>query len=362
MGKEAKTNAMRMLERAKVNYTSHEYPHEEGQAVDGAHVAQLTGQDPAKVFKTLVTQGADRNYYVFVVPVLAELDLKKAAKSVGVKSVAMIHAADINKVTGYIRGGCSPVGMKKQFATVFDESCLAQPTILVSGGRIGTQIECAPADLVKVTRGKTAAITQIEEATAEVAVDGRLLAGAYQKYVYLMLNKPEGVVSAAQDKRDTTVVDLVKDAFPRRQLFPAGRLDKTSTGFVLLTDDGTLAHDILAPGRHVPKQYLVTLDTPLTNAMRVGFAAGVTLADGQTLAPAEVKPAGADPCVVRVTLHQGVYHQIKRMFGVFDAGVNALHREVIGPVALDAALVPGQWRELTAEEVNALRAAAKPKN
>ena len=204
--------------------------------------------------------------------------------------------------------------------------------------------------------------TQIEEATAEVAVDGRLLAGAYQKYVYLMLNKPEGVVSAAQDKRDTTVVDLVKDAFPRRQLFPAGRLDKTSTGFVLLTDDGTLAHDILAPGRHVPKQYLVTLDTPLTNAMRVGFAAGVTLADGQTLAPAEVAPTGADPCVVRVTLHQGVYHQIKRMFGVFDAGVNALHREVIGPVALDAALVPGQWRELTAEEVNALRAAAKPKN
>ena len=164
MGKEAKTNAMRMLERAKVNYTSHEYPHEEGQAVDGAHVAQLTGQDPAKVFKTLVTQGADRNYYVFVVPVLAELDLKKAAKSVGVKSVAMIHVADINKVTGYIRGGCSPVGMKKQFATVFDESCLAQPTILVSGGRIGTQIECVPADLIKVTRGRTAAITQEHEA------------------------------------------------------------------------------------------------------------------------------------------------------------------------------------------------------
>ena len=201
--------------------------------------------------------------------------------------------------------------------------------------------------------------TQLKAADA-VAVDGRAL--DYQQFVYLMLNKPEGVVSASTDKRDTTVVDLVKDAFPRRQLFPAGRLDKTSTGFVLLTDDGTLAHDILAPGRHVPKQYLVTLDTPLTNAMRVGFAAGVTLADGQTLAPAEVAPAGADPCVVRVTLHQGVYHQIKRMFGVFDAGVNALHREVIGPVALDAALVPGQWRELTAEEVNALRAAAKPKN
>ena len=122
------------------------------------HVAQLTGQDLPRCLRPC-HPGADRNYYVFVVPVLAELDLKKAAKSVGVKSVAMIHVADINKVTGYIRGGCSPVGMKKQFATVFDESCLAQPTILVSGGRIGTQIECAPADLVKVTRGKTAAIT-----------------------------------------------------------------------------------------------------------------------------------------------------------------------------------------------------------
>ena len=152
MAKEAKTNAMRMLERAKVAYTAHEYPHEEGQAVDGANVARLTGQDPAKVFKTLVTQGADRGYYVFVVPVLAELDLKKAAKAAGVKSVAMIHVADINKVTGYIR------------VTVFDESCLAQDTMLVSGGRIGTQIECAPADLVKVTRGKTAAITQEHEA------------------------------------------------------------------------------------------------------------------------------------------------------------------------------------------------------
>ena len=190
--------------------------------------------------------------------------------------------------------------------------------------------------------------TQLRE-TDTVAVDGKAL--NYQQFVYLMLNKPEGVVSASTDKRDTTVVDLVGDAYPRRQLFPAGRLDKTSTGFVLLTDDGTLAHDILAPGRHVPKQYLVTLDTPLTNAMRVGFAAGVTLADGQTLAPAEVKPAGADPCVVRVTLHQGVYHQIKRMFGIYGAGVNALHRDAIGGLTLDESLAPGQWRELTADEV-----------
>ena len=176
--------------------------------------------------------------------------------------------------------------------------------------------------------------TQLKESDT-VAVDGKAL--NYQQFVYLMLNKPEGVVSASTDKRDTTVVDLVGDAYPRRQLFPAGRLDKTSTGFVLLTDDGTFAHDILAPKRHVSKTYTVVLDTPLTEQMRTGFAAGVTLADG---------------CTVRVVLKQGVYHQIKRMFGVYGAGVNGLHRDAIGGLALDPALAPGQWRELSAEEVS----------
>ena len=199
---------------------------------------------------------------------------------------------------------------------------------------------------------------QVDEAAA-LALDGAPLAGAYQKYVYIMLNKPAGVVSASRDKRDTTVADLVAAAYPRRQLFPAGRLDKTSTGFVLLTDDGALAHDLLAPAHHVEKVYLVTLDTPLTPEMCAGFAAGVTLADGQTLAPALAEPAGADPCLVRVTLRQGVYHQIKRMFGVYGAGVNALHREAIGPVRLDPALAPGEWRPLTAAELAALRAAAQ---
>lgn len=195
---------------------------------------------------------------------------------------------------------------------------------------------------------------QVDE-TAALALDGAPLAGAYQEYVYIMLNKPAGVVSASRDKRDTTVADLVAAAYPRRQLFPAGRLDKTSTGFVLLTDDGALAHDLLAPAHHVEKVYLVTLDTPLTPEMCAGFAAGVTLADGQTLAPARAEPAEVDPCVVRVTLRQGVYHQIKRMFGVFGAGVNALHRESIGGVALDGALAPGQYRELTQAELAALQ-------
>ena len=158
MSKEAKTNAMRMLDRAKIVYTAREYPHEEGVAGDGVTVAQSIGADPACVYKTLVTQGASRNYFVFVIPVAAELDLKAAARSVGEKSVAMIHVADINKVTGYIRGGCSPVGMKKQYVTVFDESVLTQEKVYVSAGRIGTQICCAPADLIKAARATTAKI------------------------------------------------------------------------------------------------------------------------------------------------------------------------------------------------------------
>ena len=194
--------------------------------------------------------------------------------------------------------------------------------------------------------------TQLKE-TDTVAVDGKAL--NYRQFVYLMLNKPEGVVSASTDKRDTTVVDLVRDAYPRRTLFPAGRLDKTSTGFVLLTDDGAFAHDILAPRRHVSKTYRVVLDAPATPAMAEGFAKGVTLADGQTMEPAELYPDEEDPCRCTVVLHQGVYHQIKRMFGVYDVGVNALHRTAIGGLALDAALAPGQWRALTAEEVQKIQ-------
>ena len=157
MGKEAKTNAMRILEREKIPYTAHEYEHGDG-AIDGVRVAQKMGEDPACVYKTLVTRGASGNYFVFVVPVADELDLKKAARSVGEKSVAMIHVAEINKITGYIRGGCSPVGMKKQYVTVMDESILSHEKVYVSGGRIGTQVCLAPADLVRAARATTAPI------------------------------------------------------------------------------------------------------------------------------------------------------------------------------------------------------------
>ena len=152
---EAKTNAMRMLDRAKIPYQVHTYTHEDGK-IDGVSVAQKLGQDPARVFKTLVTKGASGGHYVFVIPVAEELDLKKAAKSVGEKSVSMIHVAEINPVTGYIRGGCSPVGMKKLFPTVFDRSVEGLPTVMVSGGRIGCQIEAAPGDLLPLVRAKTA--------------------------------------------------------------------------------------------------------------------------------------------------------------------------------------------------------------
>lgn len=155
---EFKTNVMRILDKAKITYKAHTYDHSDG-AIDGAAVAEKMGQNPEQVFKTLVTKGAGRDYYVFVVPVLKELDLKKAAKSVGEKHVEMIHVKDINKVTGYIRGGCSPIGMKKQFVTVFDKSAKNIETIIVSAGKIGYQIELAPKDLIEIVGAKTAEIT-----------------------------------------------------------------------------------------------------------------------------------------------------------------------------------------------------------
>lgn len=146
---EFKTNVYRIFDKEKLAYTPHTYEHGEG-AVDGMTLAGLLGIDPARIFKTLVTKGADKNYYVFDVPVNRELDLKKAAKAVGVKSVEMIPVADINKVTGYIRGGCSPIGMKKKYRTVFDETAKNCETMLVSAGKIGWQIEAKPHDLARL--------------------------------------------------------------------------------------------------------------------------------------------------------------------------------------------------------------------
>ena len=156
---EQKTNVMRQLDRAKIAYSTHEYPHGDS-AVDGITVAGLIGKDSACVFKTLVARGSDQAIYVFVIPVAKELDLKAAARAVGAKSVAMVHVSEINTLTGYIRGGCSPVGMKKQFKTVIDDSALDQETMVVSAGRIGAQVELSPQDLIRITRAATAAVTK----------------------------------------------------------------------------------------------------------------------------------------------------------------------------------------------------------
>jgi Cys-tRNA(Pro)/Cys-tRNA(Cys) deacylase len=157
--KEEKTNVMRVLEQKKIPYTAHTYDHEEGVAVDGVTVAQATGRDPETVFKTLVARGASKGIYVFVIPVAENLDLKKAAKAVGEKSIEMVHVKEINALTGYIRGGCSPVGMKKQYPTVFHETVEILDTIMVSAGKIGYQVELEPSALVNLVGASTADIT-----------------------------------------------------------------------------------------------------------------------------------------------------------------------------------------------------------
>ena len=154
--KEEKTNVMRALEQKKIPYTAYTYPHEEGVAVDGETVAKLLNQNPGQVFKTLVTKGVSGGYYVFDIPVAETLDLKKAAKAVNEKSIAMLPAKELLPLTGYVHGGCSPVGMKKLFPTVFHESCLALETMMVSAGKIGYQVEAKPHDLITLVNGKTA--------------------------------------------------------------------------------------------------------------------------------------------------------------------------------------------------------------
>lgn len=145
---EIKTNAIRLLEQKKIPFTVHNYV--DSGAVSGMEVAQALGEDPETVFKTLVTVGKSGEHYVFVVPVNRELHLKKAAAAAGEKSIAMIKSKELLELTGYIHGGCSPIGMKKFFATFLDQSAEGKRTIMVSGGKIGFQIEIAPGELGKV--------------------------------------------------------------------------------------------------------------------------------------------------------------------------------------------------------------------
>lgn len=156
MGKEVKTNAMRILDKNKIPYEMIHYECDE--FVDGLHSAEITGAPVDQSFKTLVMQGKSKQYYVFVLPIAEEVDLKVAAKAVGEKSLEMIHVKDITAITGYVRGGCSPLGMKKQFPTIIHESAKQFDQIYISGGRIGTTIIVNPDAIIGLVRGQYADI------------------------------------------------------------------------------------------------------------------------------------------------------------------------------------------------------------
>lgn len=158
MGKELKTNAMRILDKNKVSYDIIQY--ECDAFIDGLHTAELTGAPVKQSFKTLVLQGKSGQYYVFVIPIADEIDLKAAAKTVGEKSVELLPVKEITAVTGYVRGGCTPLGMKKQFPTVIQENAADYDTVYISGGRIGMSIVLNPADLVRVTRARCADVVR----------------------------------------------------------------------------------------------------------------------------------------------------------------------------------------------------------
>lgn len=198
-----------------------------------------------------------------------------------------------------------------------------------------------------VIRRPEAAVDPLEQ---RVTLRGQDIEYAEQ-YTY-MLHKPEGYVSSTDDPRERTVMELLDARRRRLGLFPAGRLDKDATGLLLLTTDGALAHRLLSPSRHVEKEYLVTVDAPLTPDMCEAFRRGVPILErgqSQICRPASLDILG--PNIARVILREGKYHQIKRMMAALGPRVTAIHRVRMGGVRLDETLEPGQWRALTAAEV-----------
>ncbi|MGN0519571.1 MAG: pseudouridine synthase [Candidatus Fimenecus sp.] len=183
-----------------------------------------------------------------------------------------------------------------------------------------------------------------------VAVDGTPF--SVKQHIYIMLNKPMGIVSASRAAAEKTVVDLVPPQLRRNGLFPAGRLDKDTTGFVLITDDGDFAHRILSPKNHIQKTYIAQLEKPISFEEIEALKQGILLRDGTQLLPASVQILGEDMQTVQIRICEGKYHQIKRMLAAVGNRVTALHRTHMGALPLDAALLPGECREITAEELN----------
>lgn len=197
---------------------------------------------------------------------------------------------------------------------------------------------------------------KIDPDTAKVTVSGREI--VYREHLYIMLNKPQGVVCSTKDGLSETVLELLPPSLRRQGLFPAGRLDKDTEGFVLITDDGGLAHRMLSPKSHVPKLYFVRLEKPLDGTEKAVFAKGAVLEDGTECMPAELEgDAGESECLL--TLHEGMFHQVKRMFESAGNRVVFLKRIKIGELRLDDRLAPSESRELALEEVKKLNTADK---
>jgi 16S rRNA pseudouridine516 synthase len=184
----------------------------------------------------------------------------------------------------------------------------------------------------------------------EVAVNGKTL--AREEFVYIMMNKPAGVLCATRDENCKTVLELLPRELGRKGLFPAGRLDKDTEGFVLLTNDGGLAHRVLSPKNHIPKTYFARVEGIIPTGLPVEFAAGVTLNNGDSCKPATLEVLGGNEA--RVVICEGMYHQVKRMFHRYGLNVTYLRREKIGGLALDAELPLGGAREITPEELDLL--------
>ncbi len=174
----------------------------------------------------------------------------------------------------------------------------------------------------------------------------------YKKYIYILMNKPQGVLSASDDKSRKTVVDLVPENLRRQKLFPVGRLDKDTTGLLIITDDGDFAHRVISPKKNVWKTYVATLDGEVTETICKAFAEGIVLADGKECRPAMLTPLSDNRAEIKIS--EGKYHQIKRMFGTVGLGVNALERTALGGLLLPKELSYGECRELSNDELFAI--------
>ena len=192
---------------------------------------------------------------------------------------------------------------------------------------------------------------KVDPAVSEILVDGEDL--GYQTFTYVMLHKPAGILTATEDKRQETVLDLLSPELRKQGLFPVGRLDKDTEGLLLMTNDGDLAHRLLAPKSHVDKVYYAKLDNPLKPADQIAFREGITLADGMVCMPAELELLG-DGREVLITIREGKFHQIKRMTASRGSQVQYLKRLSMGTLQLDENLEKGDYRYLTAEEIQNL--------